>query len=217
LPTLFNTPDIPPWVQTLPDHVALQKALHLLDTVPLGIGWNYADLADLLPLKPLIAAAVLIGLIPRRQGVQVLFTRRTETLRHHAGQVGFPGGRIESKDASLLAAALRESEEEIGLPSNQVHPLGYLDPFVVISGYKVIPVVAVIDPDFVAVPCPDEVAEVFEVPLDFLLNPANVRQLAFKRGGKMHYVPEYTWPDQRIWGASAAMLCNLRQRLEAAA
>jgi len=203
----------PVWVEALPNRLHLQQALHALDAVPSKIAWNFADISDLLPATPLVAAAVLIGLVARSQGVQVLFTRRTETLRHHAGQVGFPGGRIESEDSSPLAAALRESQEEIALQPDQVQPLGYLDPFVVISGYRVIPVVAVIDPDFVAQPCPDEVAEVFEVPLDFLMNPANVRMLAFNRGEKMRYVPEYTWSKHRIWGASAAMLCNLRQRL----
>jgi len=203
----------PVWVSALPQRLRLQQALHPLNTVPEGIGWNYAQLADLLPAKPLVAAAVLIGLIAREQGVQVLFTRRTETLRHHAGQVGFPGGRMEKEDSNPLATALRESFEEIALQPKQVQPLGYLDPFVVISGYRVIPVVAAIDPDFVAVACPDEVAEVFEVPLDFLMNPANIRMLAFKRGGKVRHVPEYNWPEQRIWGASAAMLDNLRQRL----
>jgi len=200
-------------VKALPNLLRLQQALYSLNHPPSDVGWNYAELADLLPSEPLVDASVLIGLIARAQGVHVLFTRRTETLRHHAGQVGFPGGRIEAADASPLAAALRESEEEINLRPNQVHPLGYLDPFVVLSGYRVLPVVAAIAPDFVAVPCPDEVAEVFEVPLDFLLNPANVHQLTFKRAGKMRYVPEYNWPGQRIWGASAAMLCNLRQRL----
>jgi len=206
----------PLWLPALPHRLRLQKALYSLAEAPSGEGWNYADLADLLPANPLVGAAVLVGLITRSSGVQVLFTRRTETLRHHAGQVGFPGGRIEHEDSSPLAAALRESREEIGLQANQVHPLGYLDPFVVISGYRVLPVVAAIDPNFVAAPCPDEVAEVFEVPLDFLLNPANVRQLAFHHGGKIRYVPEYSWPEQRIWGASAAILCNLRQRLEQA-
>jgi len=201
-------------IDALPNGAALQQALHPLHAVPEGIGWDYAYVFDGFPSARLIDAAVLIGLIPRQQGVQVLFTRRTDTLRHHAGQVSFPGGRMDPEDNSPLATAMRESQEEIGLLPDQTQPLGYLDPFVVISGYRVIPVVAVIDLHFVAVPCADEVAEVFEVPLDFLMNRRHLRWVRSEHSS-VRYVPEYTWPDQRIWGASAAILANLRQRLEA--
>ena len=198
----------------LPGHERLLRALTPLAAAPTGQGWNRSELADLLPPGPLAEAAVLAGLVPRPQGVQVLLTRRTEHLRSHAGQVGFPGGRIEPGDRNPIVAALRESSEEIALPRERVQALGYLDPFVTISSYRVTPVVAVIDPDFVPVPQPEEVAEVFEVPLDFLMNPANLRRVEIEHAGRIRHVLEYNWPGQRIWGATAAILYNLRRRLE---
>ena len=191
----------------LPGHERLLRALNPLAAAPTDKGWNYGELADLLPPGPPAEAAVLAGLVPRPQGVQVLLTRRTETLRNHGGQVGFPGGRIEPGDRNPVAAALRESGE-------RVQALGYLDPFVTISSFRVTPVVAVIDPAFVPVPQPAEVAEVFEVPLDFLMDPANLRQVEIDHRGRVRHVLEYTWPGQRIWGATAAILYNLRRRLE---
>lgn len=198
----------------LPGGERLLRALAPLASAPAGPGWNHAELADLLPPEPPAEAAVLAGLVPRAQGVQVLLTRRTEHLRSHAGQVGFPGGRIDPGDRNPVAAALRECREEIALAHAQVQPLGYLDPFVTISRYRVTPVVAVIDPDFVPVPQPSEVAEVFEVPLDFLMEPGNLRRVEVEHAGRIRHVFEYDWPGQRIWGATAAILYNLRQRLE---
>lgn len=198
----------------LQERERLLRALNPLRTAPSGQGWNFSELADLLPSTPLAEAAVLVGLVPRPGGTQMVLTRRTDTLRNHGGQVGFPGGRIEPSDRDPLAAAIRESEEEIALAPSQLQPLGYLDPFVTITGFRVIPVVAVVDPAFVAVPQPDEVAEVFEVPLEFLMDPANLRTVDLEHRGRIRHVLEYTWPGQRIWGATAAMLYNLRRRLE---
>ncbi|WP_313274871.1 DUF1289 domain-containing protein [Stenotrophomonas sp.] len=192
----------------------LQQALLPLLDAPNGPGWNRSELEDLLPPGPPVEAAVLAGLVPRPHGTQVILTRRTEALRNHGGQVGFPGGRMEKRDRNPLAAALRESDEEIALASNQVLALGYLDPFITITGFRVTPVVAVVDPDFIARPEPGEVAEVFEVPLDFLMDPANLRQVPVDYHERVRHVMEYTWPGQRIWGATAAILYNLRRRLE---
>ncbi|MGV8959449.1 MAG: NUDIX hydrolase [Stenotrophomonas sp.] len=203
-----------PFGEALRGRDKLVRALNPLAQVPLGPGWNYPELADLLPPTPPAEAAVLVGLIPRPMGTQVLLTRRTEALRHHGGQVGFPGGRIDPGDHDPLAAAIRESDEEIALPNNQLQALGYLDPFITITSFRVIPVVAVVDPAFVAVPQPAEVAEVFEVPLDFLMDPANLRRVEMEYQGRVRHVLEYTWPGQRIWGATAAILYNLRRRLE---
>ena len=203
-----------PLVEQLLEGVRLQRALHPLGAAPRTAGWNHEELIDLLPPGPLAEAAVLAGLVPRDSGTQVLLTRRTDGLRHHAGQVSFPGGRIEPTDADVVAAALRESHEEIALQASQAVPLGFLDPFTTISGFRVVPVVAVIDPAFVPKPEPGEVADVFEVPLDYLLAPDNLRRVEVDYRGRRRAVLEYDWPGQRIWGATAAILFNLRQRLE---
>ena len=200
----------------LPEREALRHALYPLDRIPHGRGCNHDELADLLPHGVLREAAVLVGLVPRAAGTAVLLTRRTDDLRHHGGQVSFPGGAIDRLDAGVVAAALRESHEEIALAAAQVEPLGFLDPFSTISGFRVTPVVAVVDRDFVARPNPDEVAEVFEVPLAYLLEPRNLRQVELDYRGRRRAVLEYDWPGQRIWGATAAILANLRQRLQAA-
>lgn len=205
-----------PFLAALEQRQALQQVLHRLDRAPQGPGWNHAQLADLLPATPPVQAAVLLGLVPRPQGTKVLLTRRTEALRNHGGQVGFPGGRIESSDRHPAAAALRESQEEIGLEAQQVAPIGFLDPFITISNYRVQVLVAAVDPDFVPVPSPDEVAEVFEVPLAFLMDMDNLRAQTVDYQGRQRSVLEYSWPGQRIWGATAAMLANLHQRLEQA-
>ncbi|KFN45202.1 hypothetical protein N790_10225 [Arenimonas malthae CC-JY-1] len=159
-------------------------------------------------------AAVLVALVERAGGPQVLLTRRTEALRHHAGQIAFPGGRIEADDADPVAAALREAQEEVGLAAALSSPLGYLDPFVTITGFHVFPVVASVAGGFVPVPDPGEVAEAFEVPLGFLLDPGNVHSLEVDFQGRRRHVLEFRYGGHRIWGATAAMLVNFRHRLE---
>lgn len=196
----------------------LPRALHALDAPPAGPGWNLPELADLLPdrgrsLRP---AAVLVGLVERGSGWQVLLTRRTETLRHHAGQVSFPGGRIEAADPGPVAAALREASEEVGLAPERAEPLGYLDPFATITGFHVFPVVARIAADFSPRIDPNEVAEAFEAPLDFLLDPRNARRLEMDVRGHRRSIIEFDYGGHRIWGATAAMLVNFRERLERA-
>ena len=195
---------------------ALRGALHALGAPPEGPGWNHAELLDLLPdqgrnLRP---AAVLIGLVDRGLGPCVLFTRRTEGLRHHGGQISFPGGRIEAEDSDPVAAALREAREEIGLRGDQAEALGYLDSFVTITGFHVYPVAALIDAGFVARPDPSEVDEVFEVPLAFLMEPANAHCVEVEYRGVRRGVVEFRYDSYRIWGATASMLINLRERLK---
>src|SRR5690606_34718652 len=140
-----------------------------------------------------------------------------EALRHHAGQVSFPGGRMDPGDSGVLAAALREAHEEIGLQPGQATPLGYLDPMRTVTGYRVVPVIARLDPRFVPRPDPAEVAAVFEVPLSFLLAPDHLRELDVEFGGRIRHVLEYApfagAPEQRIWGVTASILYNLRERL----
>jgi len=163
------------------------------------------DEADLTP------AAVLVAVTDRaRPGV--LLTRRTDTLRHHAGQIAFPGGRLDP-GADAVVAALREAEEEIALPRAQVQVIGAVDRYRTVTGYTVTPVLAIIPADVPLVASEAEVASVFEVPLDFLLDPANqVEASAEWRGRTRHYY-EIRWQDHRIWGATAAMIVNLSRRL----
>jgi 8-oxo-dGTP pyrophosphatase MutT (NUDIX family) len=196
------------WLRRLP------RALHPLAAPPAGPGWNLPELADLLPPEPLRPAAVLVGLVERGDALQVLLTRRHEQLRHHAGQISFPGGRIEAEDAGPVAAALREAHEEVGLAPALVEPLGFLDPFVTITGFHVMPVVARIRSGFVPAPDPGEVDEVFEAPLDFLLDPATERNFEAEFAGRVRRIVEMQYGAYRIWGATAAMLVNLRRRLE---
>jgi 8-oxo-dGTP pyrophosphatase MutT (NUDIX family) len=191
-------------------------ALHPLGEAPTGDGWNHDEVVDLLPEgHVLVQAAVLVGLVPRAEGLQVLLTRRTDVLRNHAGQVSFPGGRLEPSDADAIAAAVRETFEEVGIAPAQVTPLGYLDVFTTITGFRVLPVVATIASDYLAHPDPNEVAEVFEVPLAFLLDPANLARLSLEHRGRIRQVWEFSYPAQRIWGVTAAILLNLRERLAA--
>ena len=195
----------------------LPRALHPLAQAPTGPGWNHDELADLLPpagmLRP---AAVLVALIDRADGPRVLLTRRTEALRHHAGQISFPGGSIDPGDADPVAAALREADEEVGLGAGLSIPLGYLDPFVTITGFHVFPVVASVSRAYVARLDPSEVAEAIEVPFDFLLDARNVHELEVDWQGRRRSLLEYRYEGHRIWGATAAMLVNFRRRLEQA-
>ncbi|MCX7893117.1 MAG: CoA pyrophosphatase [Burkholderiales bacterium] len=161
-------------------------------------------------------AAVLVPLVARDDGISVLLTRRTAHLHDHAGQISFPGGRSEP-DESPLATALRETEEEIGLARSHVEPLGELTEYVTVTGYRVTPVVGLVHPPFDLRPDEFEVAEVFEVPLAFLLDPANhQRNTVVYEGLQRHY---YAMPygPYYIWGATAGMLMNLYRFLGAAA
>ena len=198
----------------------LRAALHALDAVPGGDGWNREELSGLVDADAiLVAAAVLVGLVPRTGGFQVLLTRRNDDMRHHPGQVSFPGGRIEPGDADPVAAAVREAGEEIGLMPGQIQPLGYLDPLATITGFKVLPMVGIITPDYVARPDSREVAEVFEVPLEYLLAPRNLVRVAIDAGGRPRQVLEFVdngMHGQRIWGATASILFNLQERLRSA-
>jgi 8-oxo-dGTP pyrophosphatase MutT (NUDIX family) len=198
----------------------IRQALHPPGDPPTGPPWNLAELEGLLPDPArLVPAAVLMGLVPRAGGLNVLLTLRTSDLRQHAGQVSLPGGRIDdAADAGPLAAALREVREETGIVAAQVQPLGWLDPMATITGFRVLPLVARLAPDIAPVADPREVDEVFEVPLAHLLQPANLRRVPIEYRGRRRHVLEYL-PHKggaRIWGATASILGNLMERLAAA-
>jgi 8-oxo-dGTP pyrophosphatase MutT (NUDIX family) len=201
-----------------PSLATICSALHPLGAAPTLPCWNLAELDGLLlPTKP-IDAAVLVGLVPRPEGLKVLLTRRTGALRHHAGQVSFPGGRIEASDRDPVAAAIRETGEEVGIAPAAITPLGYLDPIATVTGFRVFPLVAALDSNYEAVLDPGEVDEAFEVAFDQLMAPANLQEILVELRGRSRRVLEYldpVHPGQRIWGVSASILFNLRQRLEA--
>lgn len=197
---------------------SLSGALHDTSAPPEQTPWNYSELIDLIEENGTIIrpAAVLIGLVQRDTGLHVILTRRTEALRHHAGQISFPGGRIEASDHDPIAAAVREAQEEIGLLSEHVEPLGYLDSFLTITGFHVYPVVAKVSIDFIPKADPGEVDEIFEAPLEFVLNPTNAKPIEIEYRGKSRTIIEFQYRHYRIWGATASMLVNFRKRIEQA-
>lgn len=172
---------------------------------------------DLNPGMPkpteLVPAAVLVPIVERDGGMTVLLTQRTDHLTAHAGQISFPGGRVETEDRSLEAAALRETEEEVGLQRRHVDLVGQLDIYVTRTGFEVTPVVGIVTPPFAIEPDPFEVADVFEVPLAFIVDPANHEKQSrtYKGMERQFYVLPYE--NRYIWGATAGMLVNLSEVL----
>jgi 8-oxo-dGTP pyrophosphatase MutT (NUDIX family) len=159
-----------------------------------------------------VPAAVLIA-ITDRSAPGVILTVRREHMRTHAGQVAFPGGRIDSGE-DAVTAALREAHEELVLDSATVEVIGSIEPYRTVTSYVVTPVIGVIPPDLPLTPHEHEVADWFEAPLDFLLDPVNQqRQSALFQGEERHYY-EIIWNGRRIWGATAAMIVNLSRRLQ---
>ncbi len=165
--------------------------------------------------KP-VPAAVLVPLVVRAHGLHVLFTQRTAHLHDHAGQICFPGGRVDPGDHTRVDTALRETEEEIGISRTYVEVLGTLPDYVTASGYQVTPVIGLTLPGFQIQHDPFEVAEVFEVPLEFLMDPKNHRlHTAALRDGVVRRYYSMPFGDRFIWGATAGMLRNLYHMLRA--
>lgn len=164
-------------------------------------------------MKSLRPAAVLAPVVRRGRELTMLFTVRADHLRSHKGQISFPGGRRDETDASVAANALREAQEEIGLPPENVEIVGYLDDYPTMTRYLVTPVVGFVNGEPEIRPCADEVAEVFEVPLGFVLDPKNFERRLMSREGLNLPFFELNWDRHRIWGATAGILWNLASKV----
>ncbi len=163
--------------------------------------------------RVLTPAAVLVPLVERESGLTVLLTQRTAHLRDHAGQISFPGGRCEEQDVSAAATALREAQEEVGLDPNQVEVLGLLPEYRTGTGFSIMPVVALVRPPLNLKLDDFEVAEAFETPLSFFLDPANHQRHRVEHQGSMREYYAMPWEGYYIWGATAGMLVSLQRFL----
>jgi 8-oxo-dGTP pyrophosphatase MutT (NUDIX family) len=159
-------------------------------------------------------AAVLVPLIERPEGLTVLLTQRADTLKDHAGQISFPGGRIEPEDAGAWAAALREAHEEVGLVNEWVEFAGYLPDHIVVTGFRVTPCVGFVRPEYQLRIAASEVHDAFEVPLKFILDPANHKPRQRQVGETTVEVHDIRYGDRNIWGATAGMLMTFRHLLQ---
>lgn len=171
------------------------------------------SIEDGIGAEVLTPAAVLFPIVLRPAGPTVLLTQRTSHLKDHPGQISFPGGRAEPTDASPAHTALREAQEEVGLVSTKIEIAGYLPDYLTGTGFRITPVVATVTPPFDVHADPFEVAEVFEVPLAFLLDPANHRQHALHYRGRLRHYHAMPYGDYFIWGATAGMILSLYRLL----
>lgn len=162
-------------------------------------------------------AAVLVPLVNHADGVRLLFTQRTPHLDDHAGQISFPGGRVEADDASREDTALRETEEEVGLPRGAVAVLGRLPEYAIPSGFRITPVVGWIEPPLALRPDPFEVAEVFEAPLEYFLAAGHYQRREYRFRGRHRHYMAVPYQGRYIWGATAGMLYDLCRMLDPAA
>ena len=185
----------------------VQESLQIPSSEPLLVG----DLPEVRAAAD-VEAAVLIAITDRPEPGVVLTVRR-EHLRTHAGQIAVPGGRVDPGE-DAFSAALREAEEELLLDRAAVEVVGALDPYRTVTGYVVTPVVGIVPPDLPLQPHEHEVADWFEAPLSFLIDPDNQRQVSALFQGQTRHYYEINWNDRRIWGATAAMIVNLSRRLQ---
>lgn len=199
-----------------PDHLTPAR---LRATFAQPTDWQPEIVDDRLDLvtdeASLTPAAVLVPLVQRDDGLSLLLTRRTAHLHDHAGQISFPGGRVEDSDKDAIDTALRETEEEIGLARHHIEPVGHLPHYLTRSGFRVMPVVSLVTPPFDLKPDDFEVAEIFEVPLGFIMDPANhqVRTVQLDTGPRTFFAMPYN--DYFIWGATAGMLRTFYSFLDA--
>jgi len=166
-----------------------------------------------MPPATLTQAAVLVALAQHADGLRVLLTQRTPHLEHHPDQISLPGGRVDPGDADAIAAALREAEEEIGLPASHVEVIGRLDTYITGTGFEITPVVGLARVPFPARLDPFEVAELFEVPLSFIIDPAHHERHTREVRGRTRSYYVLPYENRYIWGATAAMLVNLAEVL----
>jgi 8-oxo-dGTP pyrophosphatase MutT (NUDIX family) len=167
------------------------------------------------PSSALRPAAVLVPLIDRPEGMAVLLTQRTAHLHAHAGQISFPGGRAEDTDADAIATALRETEEEVGLTRDRIDVIGRLDTYVTGTGFEITPIVGVVTPPYTLAIDPFEVAEAFEVPLSYILDRRNHNRQERESAGRVRVFYVLPYEGRNIWGATAGMLVNLAEVLNA--
>src|SRR5207302_6444480 len=165
------------------------------------------------PSTALRPAAVLVPLIDHPSGMSVLLTQRTAHLSAHAGQISFPGGRIEEHDPDAVTAALRETEEEVGLPRERVSVIGRLDTYVTGTGFEITPIVGIVEPPFALAIDPFEVAEAFEVPLAFILDRRNHQRIERESAGRSRSFFVLPYQGRNIWGATAGILVTLAEVL----
>nr|USU30907.1 CoA pyrophosphatase [Methylobacterium sp. OTU13CASTA1] len=199
----------------------IDRAARYLDAEPPGPGDPTAnprgdhdlDGIDVVPPGPHRNAAVLVPVVPRPDGLGVVFTVRSAHLRDHSGQIAFPGGKIDPTDATPADAALREAREEIGVEAGAIRTLGYLDPYLSATGFLVMPVLGLVDPAATLRLNPDEVADTFEAPLSYLLDPGRrrIETATWQGRTRRYYVIAYG--DHRIWGVTAGIVNNLHERL----